>query len=214
MADNNGLTEAYDGTLVHVGLAADAQSGDRLTLYWGSGIGTGGAEVNYTLTQADVANRYAAIAVSEDIITSGGDSNSLRVEAAALDRAGNPGARYEVWTGAVDAVPGQPTLFAIGLDGWVNAAERNQGVTLSGQGLAAHRFEVVLTSGTGAQAVTITKNASSQLVNAQGAWSLDLSSGDLNHLGQGEVQVKIRQIDVPTIVGLSLIHISEPTRPY
>lgn len=203
MADNNGLTEAYDGTLVHVGLAADAQSGDRLTLYWGSGVGTGGVEVNYTVTQADVANRYAVIAVSEDIITSTGDRNSLRVEAVALDRAGNPGARYEVWTGAVDAVPGQPSLFTIGLDGWVNAAERNQGVTLSGQGLVGHRFELLLTSGLGAQAVTINKNAINQLVNDQGAWSLSLSSADLNLLGQGEVQVKVRQIDMPTIAGMS-----------
>lgn len=202
MADNNGLTEAYDGTLVHVGLAADAQSGDRLTLYWGSGVGSGGTEVNYTVTQADVANRYAAIAVSEDIITSSGDSSSVRVEAQAIDRAGNPGARYEVWTGVVDAVPGQPSLFTIGLDGWVNAAELNQGVTLSGQGLSGHRFELALTSGLGAQAVTITKNANNQLVNSQGAWSLDLSSADLNLLGQGEVQVKVRQVDVPTIVGM------------
>lgn len=204
--DNGGLTEAYGGTRVPVALAADAQSGDQLLLYWGSGVGRGGTSISYTLTQTDINNQLAQIQVSQDVITQFGDSAQLRVEAQAVDRAGNAGSRYVVWTGTVDAVPLAPGLGTVAGDGWVNLQESQQQVLLGGSADVGNRVQVLLRGSIG----QLERSVIADALDGQGRWVLLLSSADIAALGEGEVTVSLTQTDVPTIAGMPG-NASEPT---
>ena len=199
MADNGGLSEAYGGTWVPVALAADAQSGDQLLLYWGSDVGSGGTQVRYTLTQTDINNQFARVLVSQEVITEVGDSRALRVEAQAQDRAGNLGARYEVWSGTVDAVPTAPGLATVSTDGWVNLQESQGTVLLGGSADVGNGVTVQLTG----SAASLSRTVTAQQEGDSGRWSLALDAADLAALGEGEVSVSVAQTDVPTIAGMS-----------
>lgn len=189
---NNNLTEAYDGTVLYVPLAADAVAGDSLRVFWGSQQGSGGVQVDVSLTQADVLRGYVAVTISEEVITQVGDKASLRVEAQTVDRAGNAGARYEAWTGPVDAVPAMPTLQAVTPDNILNITEVAGAVTVSGFADAGRSVQVRLVKGFDTIAQTVTADVVS------GAWSWTLSAAQKSQLaawGQGALEAQARQVD-------------------
>lgn len=192
MPDNRNLTEATDGTVVHVGLAADAQSGDEVLLYWGSATGSGGVEVRTRLTQNDVNQGFVAVTVAESVITQVGDSSSLRVEARSVDRAGNEGARFLVWQGTVDALPEAPTIVAVSADGQVNLLESKANVLIEG---AATLGQVVTVKILVGNVTKFEKTATTSERNGQPHWSVSLTPSELDTLGQGTVDIQAFQTD-------------------
>ncbi|PUE07619.1 type I secretion C-terminal target domain-containing protein [Limnohabitans sp. T6-20] len=189
---NNNLTEAYDGTVLYVPLAADAVAGDSLRVFWGSQQGSGGVQVDVSLTLTDVQRGYAAVTISEGVITQVGDNANLRVEALTVDRAGNAGARYEAWTGPVDAVPAMPTLQAVTPDNILNITEMAGTLTVSGFADAGRSVQVRLVKGFDTIAQTVTADVVS------GAWSWTLSAAQKSQLaawGQGPLEAQARQVD-------------------
>ncbi|PUE07214.1 hypothetical protein B9Z51_15275 [Limnohabitans sp. T6-5] len=192
MPDNHNLTEATDGTVVHVGLASDAQSGDEVVLYWGSSSGAGGLEVRTKLTQTDVNQGFVAVTVAESVITLAGDSSSLRVEARSVDRAGNEGERFLVWTGTVDALPEAPTVTAVATDGLVNLLESQADVLIEGAATVGQVVTVKIVVGT---AIKLQKTATAVDVNGHPYWSVSLTPGDIVTLGQGTFEIQAYQTD-------------------
>eukprot|EP01031_Cornospumella_fuschlensis_P022675 gene22675-27646_t len=167
MPDNRNLTEATDGTVVHVGLAGDAQSGDEVLLYWGSATGSGGVEVRTRLTQSDVNQGFVAVTVAESVITQVGDASSLRVEARSVDRAGNE-------------------------DGQVNQQESLSNVLIEG---AATLEQVVTVKILVGNATKFEKTATTSERNGQPHWWVSLTPSELATLGQGAVDVQAYQTD-------------------
>ncbi len=197
-ASNNNLTEAYDGTLLHVPLAADATSGDVLQVFWNSQMGAGGSLVDIVLTASDILRGYAVVAISEAVITQAGDNAQLRVEARSIDRAGNEGERYEVWTGPVDAVPAAPLLGAVATDGIVNIQEMAGSLVFSGRKDANSRLEVQLVKGN--QTIGFSRSA-----DGMSDWSWTLSADEklqLANFGQGVFEFRARQVDDATVPGM------------
>ena len=162
---NNEITEAANGTAVHVALAADVASGDRLAVYWG----TVANEVDVLVTQTDINRGYAIVYISADMISRVGDSNDLQVQARATDKAGNRGELYAVWNGKVDAVPPAPGVNSPGFDVWLNAAEA-AGWQLTGTGQAGNKVVVTLTGPGGSLTRTL-------LVDANGRWDTQSEGG-------------------------------------
>lgn len=195
---NNNLTEAYDGTVLYVPLAADAVAGDSLQLYWNSLVGSGGLQVDSVLSATDVLRGYAVVTISEEIITQAGDNANLRVEAQSVDRAGNIGARYEVWTGPVDAVPKAPGLDIVSQDGMLNITDMAGTLTFSGTADAGFSVQVQLVKGTSSLVKTLT-------ADMQGVWTWTLTGTEksaLSQFGQGVFEFRARQTDVPTLAGM------------
>ncbi len=146
-------TEAADGTAVRVAVAADAASGDKLSVFWGENLAN---EVTAEVTQIDINRGYAIVGIPADLISHVGDSNDLKVQARSTDRAGNVGELYDVWNGKVDAVPLAPGLDPSGFGLWLNAAEASAPATgstpagwqVTGTGVAGNKVVLVLGEGT------------------------------------------------------------------
>ena len=196
-SNSNYLTEAYDGTVMHVPLAADAAPGEALRVFWNSQQGMGGTLVEVVLSSTDVLRGYAAVLISEEVITQQGDSNNLLVEAQSVDRAGNQGPRYSVWNGPVDAVPTRPLLDMVGVDGLLNAAEMAAPLEFAGQSTPGLRVEVQLIKGL--------RSISTLLqADSQGRWSWVLNETEtaaLQQFSEGVFEFRARQIDQPLLQG-------------
>lgn len=189
---NNNLTEAYDGTVLYVPLALDAVAGDSLRVFWGSQVGSGGVLVDVSLSLTDVQRGYAAVTIPETVITQVGDNANLRVEAQTVDRAGNPGTRYEAWTGPVDAVPVKPDLLPVAADNTLNISEMAGVIVVSGRAEQGRTVQVQLLKGLS----RITQSVTADAVTGDWSWSLDAAQkNQLVNLGQGPLEVQARQVD-------------------
>ena len=189
---NNNLTEAYDGTVLYVPLALDAVAGDSLRVFWGSQVGSGGVLVDVSLSLTDVQRGYAAVTIPETVITQVGDNANLRVEAQTVDRAGNPGTRYEAWTGPVDAVPVKPDLLPVAADNTLNISEMAGVIVVSGRAEQGRTVQVQLLKGLS----RITQSVTADAVTGDWSWSLDAAQKtQLVNLGQGPLEVQARQVD-------------------
>ncbi len=132
-------TKAASDVRVSVPLPGNAKAGDKVTLFWGE------QEVDTVLTQVAVNKGVVVVTVPSSKITAQGDSNHLDVQARFTDKAGNPGRKFGVWTGTVDALPPEPAIDNPAVNDpdhnypvvgeWLNLGHAEKGWRLSGTGL-------------------------------------------------------------------------------
>lgn len=187
-------TEASRPVQVHVALASDVVSGDRLLLHWGSQV------VEYIVKQADVERSFAAVTVTPQVMMLAGDSEALPVEAQIVDRAGNTGARYAVWQGKVDAIPVTPVVAAVEGTGHVNLAKANAGWSVTGSGAPGCTVNVVIegaATDADGQRRALVFNDVPLLLDEHGVptWRVDLSLAQAQYLGEGAARVQATQTD-------------------
>lgn len=204
-------TEAADGTEVYVALAADAASGDRLSVYWGSLQN----EVSQLITQTDLNRGYALVKIPAELISQVGDSDNLLVQARATDRAGNAGDLYAVWNGKVDAVPLPPVVNTLAFGNSLNATEAAEGWQITGRGVPGNKVKLILTGAAGSLERIV-------LVDSQGNWTSSVAGGLLSAadartlLGNTPLQnggrVSVTAIQYELNDQQALINASAPTR--
>ena len=192
--NNNSTTEAAQPVTVNVALASDVQSGDTLTLYWGT------YQVNTVINQSDLSRGYAEVVVSAFVMSTVGDNNALVVDARVTDKAGNAGARYEVWTGKVDAIPLSPEVNAVSGDGYLNAAEAALGWAVTGQGVVGGKVVVTLLGtnlDANGNAVKLVSDEMMVVNSLDGIpeWRYVLTKADADFLGEGLIKITSIQYD-------------------
>ena len=200
-------TEAAVPVIVNVALAKtggvnDVNSGDTLTLFWGST-----QQINAVITEADLARGYAQVLVSNFVMSAEGDNNALEAWARITDKAGNVGANYLVWTGKVDAIPNTPEVNVVSVDSNLNAVEAGAGWGISGQGVAGGRVIVTLLGtnrGPDGKFVTIVSEEIPVVRDPQTnvyrwVWTAKPASsnyvGDAKYLGEGQIRITSVQYD-------------------
>jgi hypothetical protein len=87
--------------------ATAAVAGDQVTLNWGGG------RVSYTLTQQDITQGYALVAISGEQIASAGIRSSLNVSATLTDQAGNVGEAFNVLANISVPLTAQPPSLVL-----------------------------------------------------------------------------------------------------
>ena len=154
-----------------VAITGTAEAGARVALTLGS-VGqspnvqtvTAGANGawSYTLKQAD--------------ITALGQGTGIVVKATATDAAGNSGAEATRTIEVDTQAPGAPVINAVAGDGIINAAERAEGVIITGTTNAGEGSRLT---------VTVAGNSYRVAPAEGGQWAYRLSDADFTALGQG-----------------------------
>jgi hypothetical protein len=154
-----------------VAITGTAEAGARVALTLGS-VGqspnvqtvTAGANGawSYTLKQAD--------------ITALGQGTGIVVKATATDAAGNSGAEATRTIEVDTQAPGAPVINAVAGDGIINAAERAEGVSITGTTNAGEGSRLT---------VTVAGNSYRVAPAEGGQWAYRLSDADFTALGQG-----------------------------
>ena len=146
-----GAAEAADGTTVQVGIPANAQAGDTLTL------NIGGQPVSYTVLAADIGGTVN-VPVSAAVLAGLGDG-VIPVSATLTDAAGNVSAPSAASSLNLDrASPSTPSITAVpeNNNGSVNQAEASDGTIIQVSIPADAKAGDTLTLNVGGQSVSYT----------------------------------------------------------
>lgn len=200
------VTEASRPVRVRVPVPGNASPGDTLTLFWADAV----LDVASPLTSLAIQDGYVLVTVPVETMTAAGDDDDLSVRARFVDRAGNPGQIFDVWSGRVDALPPAPTLDTGLVGEWLNGEEATQGWTLHGQALTGASVELFLVGTLGTRSFV--------QEGVGGTWSLTLDRDDAVALGEGPVNIEVLQRDQtgnpsPSVQALIQVDLTAPGAP-